>query len=410
MKQILSAIIAITSILFYGCSTDNNGTTTVIPLAPTNLTATVISTTQVDLHWTDNSTNESGYKVQRKTGGGNFADVASTGVDITSHSDMNLTPNTTYTYRVYAYNSAGNSIQYSNEVTVTTNLIPIITTSPISDTTAVSATCGGNITSDAGSAVTARGVCWSTTSGPTVALSTKTTDGTGTGSFASSITGLNTNTTYYVRAYATNANGTSYGNEVSFTSFNVANLPSVTICNQIWTTKNLDVATYRNGDPIPQVTDPTQWANLTTGAWCYCNNDAANGPIYGKLYNWYAVNDLRGLAPLGWHLPSDVEWTLLETCLSGSSVAGGPMKEAGLTHWLSPNAGATNSSGFAGIPGGLRDYNGTFGNIGAFGGWWSSTENNASGSWGRGLYYGSGDVGRLDNSKSIGFSVRCLRD
>lgn len=201
--------------LLWGCST-NTGVTTVAPNPPTNLTASVISTTQVNLQWTDNATNETGYKIQRKTTGGDFTDVASTGADIASHSDLGLTPNTTYTYRVYAYNSAGNSLQYSNEITVTTNLIPIITTSPISDTTAVSVSCGGIITSDAGSPVTARGVCWSTTSGPTIALSTKTNNGTGTGSFTSSITGLTPNTIFYIRAYATNANGTAYGNELSF--------------------------------------------------------------------------------------------------------------------------------------------------------------------------------------------------
>lgn len=210
------ALLALLLLIVTGCSTDNNGNTTVIPLAPANLTATVISTTLINLQWKDNSTNEVGYKIQRKIAGANFADVGSTGTDAVTYSDINLAPNTTYTYRVYSYNSAGNSLQYSNEVTVTTNLIPIITTSSISDTTATTATCGGNISSDAGSLVTSKGVCWSTTSGPTVALGTKTTDGTGTGSFSSNITGLSANTTYYVRAYATNANGTAYGNEVSF--------------------------------------------------------------------------------------------------------------------------------------------------------------------------------------------------
>ena len=107
-------------------------------------------------------------------------------------------------------------------------------------------------------------------------------------------------------------------------------IPSITICNQVWMLKNLDVSTYRNGDPIPQVTDPTTWVGLTTGAWCYYNNDPANGAIYGKLYNWYAVNDPRGLAPTGWHVPSDAEWTELSTCLDAISPTGnvgGKMKE-----------------------------------------------------------------------------------
>src|ERR1035437_5597261 len=151
-------------------------------------------------------------------------------------------------------------------------------------------------------------------------------------------------------------------------------IPSVTICSQIWMLNNLEVTTYRNGDPIPQVTDSIQWVNLTTGAWCYYNNNSANGPVYGKLYNWYAVNDPRGVAPAGWHVPSDAEWTTLSTCLGGDLIAGGPMKETGTTHWTYANSGATNSSGFTGLPGGYRTNVGTFNVVGSAGGWWSSTE------------------------------------
>ena len=155
---------------------------------------------------------------------------------------------------------------------------------------------------------------------------------------------------------------------VSLSSSFVA-LPTIVIGTQQWMEKNLDVLTYRNGDIIPQVTDPTAWAALTTGAWCYYNNDVANGAIYGKLYNWYAVNDPRGLAPTGWHVPSDAEWTTLETTLGGDPVAGGKMKVAGTTRWTTPNTGATNESGFAGLPGGTRNNNGTFSNVGSNGYW-----------------------------------------
>ena len=145
----------------------------------------------------------------------------------------------------------------------------------------------------------------------------------------------------------------------------------VQIGNQIWMTKNLNVSRYRNGDPIPQVTDPIQWNNLTTGAWCYYANNTANGKIYGKLYNWYAVNDPRGLAPIGWHVPSDTEWTILTSSLGGQFVAGGKMKST--TLWNSPNAAATNSSGFFGLPGGYC-YQGFSFPSGNTGHWWSSTE------------------------------------
>ena len=180
---------------------------------------------------------------------------------------------------------------------------------------------------------------------------------------------------------------------------------TVTLCSQVWDVKNLDVSTYRNGDPIPQVTDPTAWASLTTGAWCYYANDPANGTTYGKLYNWYAVNDPRGLAPAGWHVPSDAEWSTLETCLGGA-LAAGAMKEAGNVHWTSPNTGATNSSGFTALPGGTRNSNGTFGfAVGNYGFWWTSTS-----PWNRDMAFNNADVTRNTYGSGFGFSVRCLRD
>ena len=194
---------------------------------------------------------------------------------------------------------------------------------------------------------------------------------------------------------------------------------SIKIGAQTWTTKNLDITTYSDGTVIPQVTDPTAWAALTTGAWCYYNNDSANGTTYGKLYNWYAVAGIhdtdpntpnKKLAPTGYHIPSDAEWTTLTTYLGGVSIAGGKMKETGTVHWNTPNAEATNSSGFKGLPGGYRDFSGAFANIGSDGNWWSSTESNTADAWGRFLYYGSGYAYRNGFDKAGGFSVRCLRD
>ena len=188
-------------------------------------------------------------------------------------------------------------------------------------------------------------------------------------------------------------------------------LPSVTICSQVWMQKNLDVSKYRNGENIPQVTDPVVWASLTTGAWCWFNNDSATyASNYGKLYNWYAVNDSRGLAPQGWHVPSDAEWSALSTCLGGDAVAGGKMKEAGTTHWISPNSSADNSSGFAGLPGGIRNANGSFDNLGSFGYFWSSTEANTDIAWSRYLIYSVSGLTSGNRNKFYGFSVRCLRD
>jgi len=186
-------------------------------------------------------------------------------------------------------------------------------------------------------------------------------------------------------------------------------LPTVVIGTQQWMEKNLDVMTYRNGDVIPQVTDAAAWAGLTTGAWCWYSSSADNGAIYGKLYNWYAVNDPRGLAPQGWHIPTDAEWTTLSTLLGG--VVGGKMKTTGTTRWNTPNTSATNESGFAGLPGGYRLFNGTFESVGIFGVWWSATEYYGSmNAWARSLHYFNGSLARANDSKKSGFSVRCLRD
>lgn len=193
----------------------------VLPVSPTELTISLVSNTQSTLNWIDKSTNEAGFKVERKTGNGIFGVIATTQADITTINDAGLTPNTTYTYRVYSFNNTGKSLSYTNEVTITTYIPPTVTTSAISDTTGVSAISGGNITSDGGSPITARGIVWSSNPAPTVALATKTTDGSGVGQFTSKLEGLTKSTKYYVRAYATNAAGTAYGTELAFTTSTV---------------------------------------------------------------------------------------------------------------------------------------------------------------------------------------------
>lgn len=194
---------------------------------------------------------------------------------------------------------------------------------------------------------------------------------------------------------------------------------TVTIGTQVWTTKNLDVSTYRNGDVIPQVQDKDAWKNLTTGACYYEYKDASNGTKYGKLYNWYAVNDPRGLAPNGYHIPTDKEWTKLQDYLAYSpygvdrkSFPGTKMKSTsgweknynGITKYYN----GTNSSGFFGLPGGYHS-SGSFISIGGGGYWWSSTETNTNYAWGR--YLGADvTVGRDVRNKMDGSSVRCIKD
>ena len=185
------------------------------------------------------------------------------------------------------------------------------------------------------------------------------------------------------------------------------NLNTIKIGTQTWATKNLDVTTYRNGEAIPQVQDANAWANLRTGAWCYYENNTANGTTYGKLYNWYAVNDPRGLAPNGYHIPSDAEWTILTNYLGAEYIAGTKMKSS--SGWKN-NGNGTNTIGFEGLPGGCRVGNGDFNNVGATGYWWSSSENNSNYAWFRNLYYNDGYVNSYNFYKQNGFSVRCLRD
>ena len=195
---------------------------------------------------------------------------------------------------------------------------------------------------------------------------------------------------------------------------------SIKIGTQTWTTKNLDIATYSDGTPIPQVTDPKEWYSLTTGAWCYYNNDPANGTTYGKLYNWYAVAGIhdtdpntpnKKLAPTGYHIPSEVEWTTLTTFLEGEAVAGGKMKAKGTSLWITPNTEAINSSGFTGLPGGYRGGgSGAFNDVGYYGNWWSYSEYNTNFAWRRALDYSNGNVFRNDTNKTRGFSVRCIKD
>ncbi|MDQ1265661.1 MAG: hypothetical protein QG635_812 [Bacteroidota bacterium] len=187
------------------------------------------------------------------------------------------------------------------------------------------------------------------------------------------------------------------------------NYESVTIGAQIWMKKNLDVICYRNGDTIPQVTNVSQWDKLTTGAWCYYNNDPANGAIYGKLYNWYAVNDPRGLAPAGWHIPTITEWNTLITSLGGWETAGGKLKEAGTSHWYDPNSGATNSSGFTALPGGGISA-ASFNYLKDKGFWWTSSKESSSDANGYYMYYYYTSAIPSSYSLTDGLSVRCVKD
>jgi len=188
---------------------------------------------------------------------------------------------------------------------------------------------------------------------------------------------------------------------------NVYNI--VTIGTQTWMAENLKVTKYNNDTVIPLVTGST-WENLTTPAYCWYDNDEETyKDTYGALYNWFTVNTGM-LCPTGWHVPTDVEWTELINFLGGENVAGGKLKEIGTDHWVSPNNGATNEIGFTALPGGYRNFDGVFYNIGENGNWWSSTEDGMGGAWYRKIQNSIADVSRLSYMKQRGFSIRCVKD
>jgi uncharacterized protein (TIGR02145 family) len=295
---------------------------------------------------------------------------------------------------------------------------PVLTTSVVIDIAQTTATCGGNISSDGGAKIENRGVCWSTSINPTIEANI-TTDSSGIGIYSSVLKGLIANTTYYVRAYASNRKGTGYGDVVKFNTLGIIDSVSdiegnvyqtITIGGQTWFAENLRTTHYRNGDTIPSVKDEIAWRDYTTGAYCNYDLDESTAITYGKLYNWYAVSDVRNLAPTGWHIPTDDEWDTLEAYLGGQSIAGGKMKETGTVHWNSPNTGATNECGFTALPGGRRIYDGTFFYIGRIGVWWSSTEISSNGVSVRTLYFNYGNVNHDVLNKNDGYSIRCVKD
>lgn len=196
---------------------------------------------------------------------------------------------------------------------------------------------------------------------------------------------------------------------------------TVVIGDQVWMAENLKVTHYRNGEEIPIVTSDTEWSNLTTGAYCSYDNDNNNVDTYGLLYNWYAVNDNRNLAPTGWHVPTDEEWKQLEMYLGmdqseaddtgcRDTDEGNKLKETGIAHWNTPNEGATNESGFSALPGGYRSSAGTYNNIGYYTYFWSATDGDSGSAWYRFLHYDRSCVSRYGSNKQNGFSVRCIKD
>ena len=315
----------------------------------------------------------------------------------------------------------------------TTQTLPVLSTSPISKTTITSAISGADITFDGGTAITEKGVCWSTSPSPTISLPTKTYEGPGNASFISTIQNLLPSTTYYLRAYATNNIGTNYGDEIRFTTYNADAISDIegnyyniiTIGCQKWTAENLTTTRYNDGTVIPNLKDNASWAADITGAYCDYANTLSNSNIYGRLYNWYVVTSTnpRNICPVGWHVPSDIEWTTLTDYLinngygyqgSGDDIGKSIAATSGWSTYeiagtLGNDQVSNNSSGFTALPGGYRNSVGEFGAIYDNSAWWSTTEFDATNSYTRDMRYDNAVLFRYLGNKQAANSIRCVK-
>jgi len=386
--------------------------------APSNLSASSVSESELLLTWTDNTTYESGFRIERDDGSG-FAELETVLSDVTEYTDTGLTVGQDYSYRVAAYTSANTSswatITAATELRAPSDLSAIaISDSEIelSWTDNTTYESGFRIERDAGSGFSEIGT-----------VSSDVTEFTDSGL----IYGQSYN--YRVAAFTT-MNTSDYSNEVSVTidgpvtdiDGNVYEV--VTIGSQVWMAENLKVTHYRDGTAISHLASDGDWTTTSSGAYCFYDNNSSNGDTYGALYNWYAVSDSRNIAPEGWHVPSDDEWKELEMALGMSQ------SEADVNGWRGTNEGSKlagnaalwidgalendpefGTSGFTALPGGWRVYYlGSYNNMGDYAYFWSATENNSTTAWYRTLHWSTLDVLRYLDYKRDGFSIRCLRD
>jgi uncharacterized protein (TIGR02145 family) len=296
----------------------------------------------------------------------------------------------------------------------------MVATGQVSNLSANTAKASGTVV-DIGEGATQYGHCYGTSRDVNPGGSTLKTElgkPNNTGDYTSQLTNLAAGTTYYIKAYVRDANGYVLGKEISFTTSNLEQISDidgnvyniVNIGAQVWMKENLKTTKYKDGTDIPLVTNNSEWSALASPAYCWYNNaESTYKADYGALYNWHTVSTGK-LCPTGWHAPTDAEWTTLATYLGGTSVAGGKLKETGTIHWLSPNSGATNESGFTALPGGECNFSGTFVHIGDYGSWWSSTEKSTASAVSLGINYTYSNVGINTPDKSNGYSVRCLKD
>jgi len=363
---------------------------------------------------------------------GNSRTIDGGGTGVFTSQITGLTCGLTYYVRAYATNASGTGYGAQRLMTTVGCASPAVLTNSISNVTQTTADYAGNVTDDGGAVVTERGICWSTGSNPDI-HDNRLADGSGTGSFSGTITGLEPNTTYYARAYAINSAGTGYGGSLIFTTDppddnTVTDIDgnvyqTVQIGAQTWMAENLRVTRYADGTSIQYVTDDNYWDNnaLYSKLYGWYNDNSYYKNIYGALYNWPAVmngasssssnpSGVQGVCPDGWHVPSDAEWTQLINYLGGSGVAGGKLKETGTTHWQAENVSATDLYGFSIRGNGYRTRWGADEQLRIEGTFWSATQYSSETAWYHGAYNFSGVMDRDAYTKKDGFGVRCLED
>ncbi len=324
-------------------------------------------------------------------------------------------PETTYYLRAFAINSEG--VSYGSQVQFTTLNYPDVTTEPVTEITDESASVRGRVTSDGG-ATTTRGIVWDTSVNPTVENNEgMTSDGTGTGFFTSNITGLNTGTTYFARAWAENVVGVSYGEQFEFTTYDGRAVDIdknvyfyVQIGGRDWMVSNLKTTRLNDGTTLQNVAGNLDWfLSWRRGLPSYClyENDEKYKDVYGVLYNYYTV-ETEKLCPEGWRIPTKPDIETLINYVGGQDVAGGKLKGTGTIYWKEPNTGATDEFRFNALPGGIRSGSGQFGLPGEAGAWWTTTSDEAQAF----LYFMTYDEEKIfwfNVVKGNGSSVRCMR-
>ena len=352
-----------------------------------------------------------------------------------------LTAGLTYYVRAYATNSVGTA--YGNDITFSTlGQAPTCVTQPATDVAGTVATLNGDVNANHLTTIVTFEYGTTTSYGQTVTATQSPVTGSSNTNVSANITGLIEGTIYHFRVNAVNSLGTIYGSDVTLTTTPLTTVTdidgnsynSIRIGTQVWMKENLKTTKYSDGTLIPNIQGNAEWAALTTGAYCDYSNTPSNSTTYGRLYNWYAVDNNAGtkvasnggknVCPTGWHVPTDAEWTTLTNYLtnngygyegSGSDIGKSMASTSGWTTYgtagtVGNDQVSNNSSGFTALPSGYRGYGGSYFDVGHGGGWWSSTEYSTTWAYYRFMFYDSDYVGRTNEPKHVGFSVRCLRD